>query len=216
MIVIGLSWCLASIPFAANLIEDILDTDVPDCISEKGFCHRVHYIASKEVPVNSGWVLSLVWTIIIFIVFIIMIIVYGYIITIINRVSIRNPGFRKKRSAVITTLCLIVSFIVSYIFYFIQHFLIVFEQSHQTELLREVNKLLTGVCPACRLMLDFLFTGMIGAIMDPIIYCTRMKEVKSALSRLVRYSKFNRRPSVTSTTLIKTAHPSIHSEEEPL
>lgn len=216
MVVIALSWLVASIPFIANLIGDALAADVPDCVSDKGFCHRLYYIASKEVNDDSGWVLSLVWTIVILIVFFIMVIVYGYIITIINRVSVRNPGFRKKRSAVITTLCLIISFIVSYIFYFIQHFYVVFEQKHDTALLREVSKLLSGVCPACHLMLDFLFTGMIGAIMDPIIYCARMKEVKSALSRLLRYSKFNRRPSVTSTTLMKTTHPSIHSEEEPL
>lgn len=142
-----------------------------------------------------------------------MVLVYGYIIWIINGVSTRNPGFRKKKNAVITTLLLIVSFLLSYIFYFIQHFYIVAEKSHQTRLLTEVSEFFTGICPACHLMLDFLFTGMIGSIMDPLIYCARMKEIKLALNKLFGGSAFVRRPSITSTGYIKAAP---HSEEEHL
>lgn len=149
---------------------------------------------------KQSWVPSVTWTAILMLIFVVMVLVYGYIIWVINKVSIRNPGFRKKRGAVITTLCLILSFVLSYLFYFVQHFVVVAEKDYQTELVKDVQHLFADICPACLLMLDFLFTGMVGAIMDPIIYCARMKEIKLSLNRLFKTSGFVRRPSVTSTT----------------
>lgn len=211
LVVIGVSWLISCVPMLISLLQDLLNTDVPDCYSKQGYCHRQYYI---YIDPTFSWAYSAVWTIFLTLVFVIMILVYGYIIWIINGVSTRNPGFRKKKSAVITTLFLILSFLLSYIFYFIQHFYIAAERSHETKLTTEVNTLFSNICPACHLMLDFLFTGMIGSIMDPLIYCARMKEIKLALNKLFGGTAFVRRPSITSTGGYIKAAP--HSEEEHL
>lgn len=195
-ILIIISWIVSLLPMACRLVSGYLDKEVPKCYSDEGYCWRTYYwLRIHESDHESfSWQSSVLWVVLFSVVLCVMVMVYGYIIAVINRVSIRNPGFRKKRAAVITTLCLILSFVLSYIFYFVKQFMFVATKDNSVDM----SVIFKDTCPACVLLLDYLCTGMIGAIMDPIIYCARMKEIKLALSKLCKLSLFKRRPSVTS------------------
>lgn len=185
---------------------------VPECWQELGYCYKKYYLRNESYFYN--WIHSLVWILVVAAIFLVMVFVYGYIIWIIYRVSLRNPGFRKKRSAVVTTMCLVISFVLSYIFYFIVHFYISVNQDKKTELYLHASQSFQKICPACNLMLDFLLTGMVGAIMDPIIYCARMKEIKLALNQICRTHGFSRQRSMSSTGYVRAVVHSTHSTVE--
>ena len=181
----------------AGLIKDSLLPAVPNC-SEETFCRRTYYYTYIESQIS--WIRAIPCVFFGAVVFTVMIVVYGYVMVIVHRVSLRNPGFRKKGTALITTTCLIVSFIISYTFYFIENGYVVARQSYSKALHLKAQDYFAELCPACPLILDFLITGMIGAIMDPIIYCVRMKEVKSACTKVCKGGFLFRRLSYASGT----------------
>lgn len=210
--IITLSWLLSALPMIGGLINDSLLPSLPDC-PEENFCRRFYYY--NRVVRQYSWLRALPSVIFVALIFAAMILVYGYVLLIVHRVSLRNPGFRKKGTAIVTTTCLIVSFFLSYMFYFIQNTYAVVMQSYDTDLLQSVQTYFSTVCPACRLILDFLLTGMLGAILDPIIYCVRMKEVKSALKRFCKTRLIFRRLSFNSggTGYTRAAQNSVTVDE---
>lgn len=195
-----MSWILSVLPAVGRMIQVLVVLPTPDCYKQQGFCHRLYYLNTihQQEETKFSWQTSLLWLLVFAVILLAMIMVYGYIIAIINGVSIRNPGFRKKKALVVTTLCLIFSFLLSYLLNFIKHFSLVITKGQQDGAYEMGIMAVHEACPACLLVLDYLCTGMIGAILDPIIYCARMKEIKLALSKLCKFSLFRRRPSVTS------------------
>ena len=192
-----LSWILSLMPAVGRTITLYANFSTPDCYIQQGYCYILYYLRGIHQQIGFNWESSLVWLLVPAVILLAMIVVYGYIVAVINGVSIRNPGLRKKKSLVITTLCLIFSFLLSYIWHFVKHFSVVIAQGELDSNHLGINFVLKS-CPACRLVLDFIFSGMTGAIMDPIIYCARMKEIKLALSKFCKLSLFRRRPSITS------------------
>lgn len=198
-IVIAISWMLSAAPAVYFLIKDFTFSSVESsCYEEKGFCWKRYY--DMFINQTYAWEKSLYWVIVVSTVFVSMVLVYGYILIIVHKVKKRNRGFRKHYTALVTALCLVASFFVSYIFYYVIHVDAAIYKGYDTALQNGIHIQLKKFCPACTLILDYLLTGTLGAILDPIIYCVRTKEVKGVLNRFFKTKIFLRRPSVTSST----------------
>lgn len=193
-------WCLSLSPLVGFLLQDLLDHVVPECYTNKGFCYRTFYISlySKFTIIN-----SILCTAVIGSVFLVMVAVYAYIIWLVRNVM-TNPSFARTRAAVITTLFLTVSFFISYIVYFTVHVKVLVQNNPSPDVKRNITKEFTKMCSSCDLIMEFLFTGTIGAIIDPIIYCVRIKEAKSGLQMLFHLGAKRRRSSVISSLFVSS------------
>lgn len=204
------SWILSSIPMISAFVYDSVSSNAPECYRNKGFCWISYYNINKSTKQQFSWVRSLIWVAIVGITCVAMVAVYGYMFVLVNKLTKRNPTFKKRRTAFITALSLIISFFLAYIYYFVQHIYAVVWQDYSNALQIGISKHVIESCPACVLVVDFLVTGMTGAIMDPIIYCVRMKEVKTALKNLCAKRFSLRKRSLNSTSgYIRAAQHSV-------
>lgn len=198
-IIIGISWLLSATPVIVGVLHDTVLPKMADesvCYREQGYCWKNYYY--NFIDPQHNWIETLPGVIAAIILLVTTVTFYGYLLVIIHGVSERNPGFRKKRTVVVTSLCLVVSFFLSYAYYIFRRIYFVAVQDYEADLLESIRKYFNRMCPACPLILDFLLTGMIGAIMDPIIYCLRIREIRIAFSNLCKNRLFLRRPSFTS------------------
>lgn len=168
-----LSWIIAIQPDGITAAHALLSFKEP-------MSKLCHYLVHDELQ-GQYWGLAACVVVTTTVALAALISVHGYILYYINKLSIGKLEGSQKRKAFVTSTLLVGSFVASYALLYAVNFNIALERTATTQLLVKLRQSLIEVLPTSPLIFDFLINGMLGAILNPIIYLVRDNDAQTLI-----------------------------------